>query len=251
MEISPQRVRSAQFTTVRRGLDPHEVAEFLNEVADEIEQAQNRAAAMEARARAAVARVQELSERSQRAAPGGSAPPPPPPVDQTETISRTLRLAQKTADEAIAEARYDADRLRREAKAEAERMIHDAKADAVAVGIESRNEIEREVSALGDRRKALVKDVDGLERFLIEQRGRLREAATELIDLTERIPSGLGEVRSAVRDGLTDEPPAGPVDSDDDRDHGADEDDDPSTEEAAESSESPDDADAGVADEDE
>ncbi len=62
MEINPQRVRSAEFKTVRKGVDPDEVRVFLSDVADELERAQNQSTAMEARARAAVARLQELSE---------------------------------------------------------------------------------------------------------------------------------------------------------------------------------------------
>ena len=41
MDISPQRVRTAEFRTVKRGLDPDEVREFLGEVAAELERAQD------------------------------------------------------------------------------------------------------------------------------------------------------------------------------------------------------------------
>ena len=57
MDISPQRVRTAEFKTVKRGLDPDEVRSFLADVAAELERAQNQSTAMEARARAAVARL--------------------------------------------------------------------------------------------------------------------------------------------------------------------------------------------------
>ncbi len=62
MEMSPQRVRSAEFKTARKGADLDEVRRFLNDVADELERAQNQSTAMEARARAAVARLQDVSE---------------------------------------------------------------------------------------------------------------------------------------------------------------------------------------------
>ena len=60
--MNPQRVRSAEFRTVKTGLDPDEVQSFLNAVAAELERAQNQSTAMEARARAAVARLQELAD---------------------------------------------------------------------------------------------------------------------------------------------------------------------------------------------
>ena len=122
MDISPQRVRTAEFRTVKRGLDPDEVREFLNEVAAELERAQNQSTAMEARARAAVARLQEISEsgatatgRDQRAGAAAVTATPAASVDEAETISRTLLLAQRTADTAVAEAKAEAERIEREA----------------------------------------------------------------------------------------------------------------------------------------
>ena len=97
MDISPQRVRTAEFRTVKRGLDPDEVREFLLEVAAELERAQNQSTAMEARARAAVARLQEISESGATAPVAASEPAavavtatPAASVDEAETISRTL-----------------------------------------------------------------------------------------------------------------------------------------------------------------
>ena len=69
MEMSPQRVRSAEFKTARKGADPEQVRAFLNDVADELERAQNQSTAMEARARAAVARLQEVSDGQAADAP--------------------------------------------------------------------------------------------------------------------------------------------------------------------------------------
>ena len=55
MEMSPQRVRTAEFKTARKGADLDQVRSFLNDVADELERAQNQSTAMEARARASIA----------------------------------------------------------------------------------------------------------------------------------------------------------------------------------------------------
>ena len=201
MDVSPQAVRTAQFSTARKGLDPEEVRRFLGGVADELERAQNQATAMEARARAAVARVQELSEASaaaEQAAPGGS--------EEAETISRTLLLAQRTADQTVAEANAESERIVTEATTEAARkieaadeetarMLEQARVDARSVGENERIALEAEVNALMARRDFLESDVEHLEQFLVAQRSRLRDAAASLVDLTERIPSGLGEVR--------------------------------------------------------
>ncbi len=63
---------------------------------------------MEARARAAVARLQEMTEEPKSATPSAPATVPEVSVDEAETISRTLLLAQRTADSTVAEARGEA-----------------------------------------------------------------------------------------------------------------------------------------------
>ena len=227
MDMNPQRVRTAQFSTVRKGLDPAEVQSFLQSVADELERAQNQATAMEARARAAVARLQELPKDAGTpagAASAASAPEAAPEsatagtavvaasVDQSETISRTLLLAQHTADAAVAEARAEAERLRTEAEAEANRqlessrevsetLVNEARAEARQVGEQERTAVEAEVNSMLARRDFLESDVDHLEQFLVDQRSRLRAAATQIINLAERVPDGLGEVRRPLMSG--------------------------------------------------
>ena len=66
MEMSPQQVRNASFKSAKRGFDPDEVQAFLRDVAESLEAAQNQSTAMEARARAAVARLQEVSTARER-----------------------------------------------------------------------------------------------------------------------------------------------------------------------------------------
>jgi len=219
MEMSPQRVRSAEFKTVRKGADPDEVKVFLSDVADELERAQNQATAMEARARAAVARLQEVSQ------PSASAPAVAvdASVDESETISRTLLLAQRTADTAVAEARSEASKIVGSANDEAastldstremaSQLLAEARVEARRVGEGERNAIASDVEALKARRDFLESDVEQLELFLTEQRNRLREAATSLVDITERIPGGLGEARAPLLSASDDEP-ASPVEA--------------------------------------
>ena len=102
----PQR-SGTRFKQAKRGYDPAEVDTFLEEAAAALEAAQNDATAMEARARAAVARLQELSQA------GADAAGPRASTDESETISRTLLLAQRTADATVADAQAEAERVRR------------------------------------------------------------------------------------------------------------------------------------------
>jgi DivIVA domain-containing protein len=198
MALSPQKIRQTTFKSVRKGYDPAEVETFVQEVAAALEAAQNEATAMEARARAAVARLQELSEQQEAE--------PTPKVDEAETISRTLLLAQRTADTTIAEAQAEADRLlaaaRDEAastldaaRAEATAIVEAAKAEARRAGEAERVKVEGEVQALLARRDFLESDVDHLEQYLVAQRERIIEAIGALNDLVQRVPAGLGDMR--------------------------------------------------------
>ena len=215
MEMSPQQVRNASFKSARRGFDPDEVQAFLREVAESLEAAQNQSTAMEARARAAVTRLQEVStSRESQADTIGAG--------DTETISRTLLLAQRTADATVSEAKVDAERIVAAAQQEAAttidstremsaRLLEEARIEARQVLEVDRKAAQSEVESLLARRDFLESDVNQLENFLVDQRDRLRQAASELIDLSERVPGGLGAVRRPLLS-ASDEP-AAPLES--------------------------------------
>lgn len=218
MDMSPQGIRSVEFKTVRKGADPEEVRVFLNDVADELERAQNQSSAMEARARAAVARLQEVTE-AKEAAPEAAVGVP---AEESETISRTLLLAQRTADNTVAEARSEAARIVAAANAEAAttldstremaaQLIDEARSEARRVGEAERLSIASEVESLKARRDFLESDVDQLELFMADQRSRLREAATALVDITERVPGGLGATRGPLLSASDDTTGASPA----------------------------------------
>ena len=166
MAISPHDIRARQFTTVKRGgYDQREVEAFRTAAAEALEQATQEATAMEARARAAVARLQELQQQpaaaADEAAPA-AAVPSAVAADEAETISRTLLLAQRTADSTIA----DAER-------EATEIVESAKAESRKAGEAERVRVEGEVQALLARRDFLESDVEQLDQFLAAQRDRI------------------------------------------------------------------------------
>jgi DivIVA domain-containing protein len=205
MDFSPQTVRSAGFKTVKRGYDPAEVENFKEKVAAAIETAQNQATAMEARARAAVAKLQEVSQQV-ASGPRDSQASFSASNEDAETISRTLLLAQRTADSTISQADADAESITVKARNDATTVIDNARATADKLLDEARLEARRsadservkaenEVQELLARRDFLLSDVDHLEHHLGAQRERLRDAAVSLQDLVERVPGGLGEMR--------------------------------------------------------
>ncbi len=208
MEMSPQRVRSAEFKTVRKGADLDEVRRFLNDVADELERAQNQSTAMEARARAAVARLQEVSDgqvapteaparvdepvtRARRPVRDDQPHAGPGPAHRRRTDRRSTRRRRQAGVDRERRGGGDPDSTREMAAA----MLDEAREEARRASESERLLAASEVDALKARRDFLESDVDHLEQFLIAQRGRVRDAATELLEITDRVPAGLGEVR--------------------------------------------------------
>jgi DivIVA domain-containing protein len=191
MAISPHDIRARHFTTVKRGgYDQREVEAFRTAAAEALEQATQQATAMEARARAAVARLQELQQQQAASQPvvesGPTAAADEPAVGtaEAETISRTLLLAQRTADATVADA-----------EKQATGIIDAAKAESRKAGEAERVRVEGEVQALLARRDFLEADVDQLEQFLGAQRERISAVAAELNDVTSRVGSGLAPMR--------------------------------------------------------
>lgn len=223
MDVSPQAVAAATFKTVKKGFDPDEVRAFLAKVAVNLESSQQHGAAMEARARAAIAKMQELAQQASHATP-------PPPVeaapaarpasadiaagpDEAETISRTLLLAQRTADLTISDAKVEAEAIKAAAEADAEaaraeaaRMIEEARGEARQAKEAELASADEAVQSLIARRDFLLGDVEHLEQHVIAQRERLRDAIGALQDLVERVPGGLGDMRRPLLSAAAPEP---------------------------------------------
>ena len=195
MELTPTAVSQATFRITRKGFEPDEVRRYLVEVSRALEAAQQQSSAMEARARAALAKLHEASQ-----VPSGPSP------DEAQAISRALLLAQRTADATIADADRRAgeilaaataqsDEARRAARAEATSLVETARADARRARDEEYLRAENEVQALLARRDFLVADVEQLEQHLAAHRQRLCDVADELRAMADRSDVGLGDLR--------------------------------------------------------
>mgnify|MGYP000420868806 CR=1 FL=1 len=218
MELSPQAVAAATFRTVKRGYDPDEVRAYLIEVSASLEAAHQQATAMEARARAAIAKLQDATQLAQQTPATTTGPVPVTPAvvpsvgaEEAETISRTLLLAQRTADHTVAEAKAEAAQITEtaqheaasvtsaakldaaaaleQARAEAARLLDDARAEAHRTKSEQHLRFEAEVAELERRRETLTADVTALERATASHRDRLRDVAQQIAQLADRVPS--------------------------------------------------------------
>src|SRR5215471_5677222 len=115
MEMSPKAIAAVTFPVVRKGYDPEQVRSFLSQLSRGIEELQNRALQAEAKSRLTT---------STPAAPAASE------TASVESMTKTLMLAQRTADATVAEARQEAEGIRREASERAEAILAEAKAQS-------------------------------------------------------------------------------------------------------------------------
>ncbi len=205
MDISPHTVRNTSFKTARKGYDTEEVDRFRESVAAAIETAQNHATAMEARARAAVARLQEMSQAGGAAE---AASQPSASANDHETISKTLLLAQRTAETTLAEAKAEANHVLESARAQAAQIVEDARVEARKASEGEREGAENEVQSLLARRDFLLSDTEHLEQHIAAQRERARDVATSLSEMVERVPGGLGDLRRPLLSASADDAPA-------------------------------------------
>lgn len=199
-ELSPL-FQEIEFHERFRGYDPDEVDAYVDRVAKAAALVQGRIAELSNRAESAESRLAES---------GGS--------EAEDTLRRTLVLAQRTADAAVAEAREQADRLVGDAEAKAQttitmadaraeaqlrdaedrssrmlaeaetdrrQLLADAEAAATAAAQEARERLESDVQELARTRDFLRDDIEILERHLREQRARLVSSVATLSDLLE------------------------------------------------------------------
>ncbi len=149
MAISPHDIRARHFTTVKRGgYDQREVEAFRTAAAEALEQATQQATAMEARARAAVARLQELQQQqtaSRRPAEAAAAPAAgggAPPRRRRSAAPCCWHSAPPTPPSPTP-------------RSEATDIIEAAKAESRKAGEAERVRVEGEVQALLARRDFL------------------------------------------------------------------------------------------------
>jgi DivIVA domain-containing protein len=206
MDITPQELRDIEIREAWRGYHRDDVDELLERAAATIEHLED-----------------EIAQLHSRPSPGPqiAAPTPPPrpapqsppqPVPQaapqpapavrtadTDVIQRTLVLAQKAADEAVAEAKAKAGQIVTESEAKAAQLVADAEQHARRIAETEKGRLEEEINKLMEARETLSADVDALERFEADYRERMRVAIEAELEQLSRT-SGAGASRPALRE---------------------------------------------------
>ena len=132
------------------------------------------------------------SELEQARTSGG-----PVPGDGEQQALRVLMMAQRTADDHVADARREADKLLSEARAKAEEVTRDSRAKADALERDARQRHQEAMGGLDAKRTALQKHIEELKQFEREYRTRLKAyLESQLRDLTGREQSLEAEMAS-------------------------------------------------------
>jgi DivIVA domain-containing protein len=223
MPLTPEDVQNKEFTTVRlrEGYDMQEVDEFLDEVEAELsrmhrenEELRDKLAAVTRGGGLVSAADTQGGLQRQPEAQGPKAPPPaaatPPPtisttgVQPSDAAAKVLALAQKTADELVADAKGEADRLLADARQRAEKIDaessakvskieHDARTRADSLEREAQQRHQQVVGKLESEREHLDNQVENLKAFEREYRSRLKaylETELRKLETTSGAPDG-------------------------------------------------------------
>jgi DivIVA domain-containing protein len=162
MDVTPRELRDTDIREGFRGYHRDDVDELLERAASTLE--------------GLTERVRQLTERL--GGEGGTGRN----RETEEMLQRTLILAQKTADEAIAEAQERSRTLLEESEAKARSLVSDAESTARRIADSERQRFEAEIVDLSARRDSLNADVDALEKYESEYRSRLRKAIESELD---------------------------------------------------------------------
>jgi DivIVA domain-containing protein len=192
MPLTPEDVRNKQFTTVRlrEGYDEDEVDAFLDEVEAELTRLYKESADLRAQLATAQTRPQSKSAPPVPAAPAREAAPVQAAAsagDGADAATRILQLAQRTADEAVSEARSKSDRIINEARGQADKMLSEARSRSESMDREGRERQQAMVGSLEQQRVDLERQVENLRAFEREYRTRLKSyLESQLRDLDVR-----------------------------------------------------------------
>ena len=170
MPLTPIEVEQTQFRVAFRGYAIDEVDAFLDRVQSEL------------------ARL--LSEQSSTTPAAPAAPTAAAGTEGQEAALRTLLLAQRTADEAVAEARAEAEQLRTAARDEAGTTLSAAREEAEATRAAAREEADRVLAASRD-------EAAGLDEQIAQ---RLEAALGDLDRRRQRLEARIEELRAFERE---------------------------------------------------
>lgn len=170
--MSAEQIRRREFVTIRRGYDPHQVRDYLEQLADQVdlmasmirEARFDAEAALRASAQPKIDPYEELARRVASV------------IREADEVADRIRTeASREAERAVTDARTDADRILTDAQTRAE----EARDEAERAVREARDQADRTIAGLASRREQLVDQLAHMQERLLGVASDL-EAAIEM-----------------------------------------------------------------------
>ena len=180
MDLGPHDIHEKQFHDAWRGYSQEEVDDFLDRVADVLEQTQRANESL-------TERVRELEGQLASASEG------------EQMLKKTLVTAQQHAEEAMAAARAHADKILAEATERGRSVTEDARTKASAIESDARKRTQDAVRAGEQRKRDLETSIEKLRTLEAETKQKLKSFLDSqqrmLNSLSDRRPSTGGSTR--------------------------------------------------------
>ena len=181
-----ETLRTVEFRLGLRGYDVDQVDDYLEQVAVEADAMQEQLRQMTDRLRQAAERIAQLEAHKADAPvvdvePEVVAPAPTQAVASaavaaasTDSLQRTLEMAQRFVDQ-----------TKRESEAEAAKVVAAANEEARKLQAEAEGRYKADLSRLEGLKTKLTSDVESMARQLESERTRLRSSLSEMIQWIE------------------------------------------------------------------
>jgi DivIVA domain-containing protein len=158
--MSAEQIRRREFVTIRRGYDPDQVRNYLDQLAAQVE----RMASM----------IREARMEAESAIRAGASPKTDPYEQLAQRVASVIREADDVAERTRSEASREAERALEQARADADRIRLDAsthaeqsREDAERSVHEAREQAHRTIEGLATRREALVGQLSQMQERLL------------------------------------------------------------------------------------
>ena len=167
-----ETLRTVEFRLGLRGYDVDEVDDYLEKVAVEADALNEQLRQTTDRLRQAAERIAQLEAQKEEVpvAPVAAAAA----VADTESLQRTLEMAQRFVDQ-----------TKRESEAEAAKVVAAANEHARTLQAEAEQRYKDDLSRLEGLKSKLTSDVESMARQLESERTRLRTSLSEMIKWIE------------------------------------------------------------------
>lgn len=155
--MNPDHIRRREFVAIRRGYDPAQVREFLERVAEQVQE------------------MQDLIRDAQlEASAAARATPADPYATLADRVAGVIKAADAEAERSRREAAAEGERILAEAGAEAERIRAEARAEAAETRAtataelrDAREQAHRAIASLSTRREILIEELASMQERLV------------------------------------------------------------------------------------